>query len=387
MFNSLGRLAQLPLGTAVLAGHHFGAQRITSIGDEVRHNAAYRCTSAEQLAALAGIASSPTTTRGPIRMTPSAGMSSQSDDVLDGLDFSGCVLPEPGPQCFCCQPMEDVVLRRRATFFCEDVNGSEPSSEQFEQDEAIRDLYWWSPVPKASAAQRKGGTPSFLSVSSHQHSPSSSRVQGSHSVSPSARRFGVANGRLNRINRHIQEMRVVGVSAAFRRGSGREKPLTQETQDIEEYHMLTKHGFPDRYAAGPSDAANGVGVDWNDQPDSCRRFIGATEMKLPRRDGRSTHWGRRSSGMALRDGAAQIPPAFLAAEQVEFSALFSLDGQIAPQNALTADAISSFLHHSLAKSATKVGGDDEWNLRVVASSGETTNSCHSFCYPQIIDLV
>eukprot|EP01046_Picozoa_sp_COSAG06_P040404 COSAG06_NODE_4887_length_3882_cov_2.847740_1_plen_40_part_10 len=28
MFNSLGRLAQLPSGTAVLAGHHFGAQRI-----------------------------------------------------------------------------------------------------------------------------------------------------------------------------------------------------------------------------------------------------------------------------------------------------------------------------------------------------------------------
>lgn len=72
--------------------------------------------------------------------------------------------------------------------------------------------------------------------------------------------------------------------------------------------------------------------------------------------------------MALRDGATYTPAAFIAAEQVQFSDLFSLDGRIAPQP-LTPDAVSSFLHHSMATSATKVGGDDDYTMRVVASSG------------------
>ena len=87
MFSSLARLAQLGGGTAVLAGHHFGAQRISNIGDEMRHNAAYRCATAAQLAALAGIAPG-----GPIRMNPAAG-SAVTSSILDGLDFSGVLVP------------------------------------------------------------------------------------------------------------------------------------------------------------------------------------------------------------------------------------------------------------------------------------------------------
>ena len=72
--------------------------------------------------------------------------------------------------------------------------------------------------------------------------------------------------------------------------------------------------------------------------------------------------------MALRDGAAAISPAFLAAEAVPLSSLFSLDGSI-PQQPLELGSVSSFLHHSMATSATKVGGDDSWSMRVAASSG------------------
>lgn len=169
--------------------------------------------------------------------------------------------------------------------------------------------------------------------------------------------------RLGQIVGHVSP---VGASAAFRRRAGREmelaEPVAPKQNAAHEYHTLTKHRFPDRYAAGPGQ------LEWEDQPDPNRRFAGAPELQLPSRSGGRTHWGRRSSGMALRDGASSIPAAFIAAEQVEFSNLFSLDGRIAPQP-LTPDSISSFLFHSMATSASTVGGDDSYNLRVVASSG------------------
>ena len=96
-------------------------------------------------------------------------------------------------------------------------------------------------------------------------------------------------------------------------------------------------------------------LDWDEQPDTTRRFVGAPELALPGRIGDGTHCrdpshpspasyhasdrpyallaagGRRSSGMALRDGAAAISPAFLAAEAVPLSSLFSLHSSIPPQ--------------------------------------------------------
>ena len=142
-------------------------------------------------------------------------------------------------------------------------------------------------------------------------------------------------------------------------------PVESPQNAVHEYHALTKHKFPDRYSAGPSDSGE---LDWEDQPDPYRKFAGAAELQLQSRSSGRTHLGRRSSGMALRDGATYTPAAFIAAEQVQFSDLFSLDGRIAPQP-LTPDAVSSFLHHSMATSATKVGGDDDYTMRVVASSG------------------
>ena len=148
MFASLARLAQLPEGTAVLAGHNFGAQRISTIGDESRHNAAYRCGTVEQLAALAGMA--PMEAGGPIKMNPVVGGPSPRS-VLEGLDFSGCVLPEPiGAQCVCCQPLDAAVLRS-GRFWCEAVGGAWPERGESElRLEALScsSALRWSPLPR-----------------------------------------------------------------------------------------------------------------------------------------------------------------------------------------------------------------------------------------------
>ena len=374
MFSSLARLARLPPGTAVLAGHHFGAQRITNIGDEVRHNAAYRCTSAVQLAALAGIVPPPAPA-GPIRLNPTTGSAGSSQQELAGLDFSGCVVPTT--QCFCCQPMDASVLRQRATtrggFYCEEVQNSSADERPAADTEdlpssmdASCDMYWSNlGLQNASELDREVDVSADVVAAAVPALALRRSTRTAEDVGLTAQR------RLQHIGSHLGTTRHVAsgfASGLCSRGVGEAAgQLKYHGQSIETYHELTKHGFPDRYAAGPS-LDDEIEFSWDDQPSTFRTFDGALDIKLPSRDSDSTHSGRRPSGLALRDGAAQISPVFSAVEQVLFSELFSLDGRIIPQ-VLSLDAISSFLHHSMAISATKVGGDDEWSLRVVASSG------------------
>lgn len=395
MFSSLARLAQLPPGTAVLAGHHFGAQRITSIADEVRHNAAYRCTSAVQLAALAGIAPPPAQV-GPIRLNPTAATVETNDQELAALDFAGCIMPSPGTECFCCQPMDSSVLRQRTTtldgLYCEEVKNAFATEKNaagagdvLRSVDASCDLYWLrlpsqKGLHKGSKPDRDSdGSTADVAVTAvpglpHRHLSSTMEHDGL-----------VAQWRLQHIGSHLYTARhVTSASATGLCGSGVGKRHSTASQlehrrlSIETYHELTKHGFPDRYAAGPS-VDDDIEFSWDDQPSTFRSFIGALDIKLPSRDGESTHWARQYSRGALRDGDTQVSTVFLAAENVLFSELFSLDGRINPQAALCPDAISSFLYNSMATSATKVGGDDEWSLRVVASSGNL-HGTEAYCF-------
>ena len=88
--------------------------------------------------------------------------------------------------------------------------------------------------------------------------------------------------RLRRLGAHLV---VEAASGAFRKASGyKDEPPPQHAAHL--FHAATKHGFPDHYAPGPSDWGE---LDWDEQPDTSRRFVGAPELALPGRIGDGTH--------------------------------------------------------------------------------------------------
>lgn len=99
------------------------------------------------------------------------------------------------------------------------------------------------------------------------------------------------------------------------------------------YHDRTKH-HPDRYASGPG------GLDWANQPNPFRRFVGAPEVKLPLTIGDDT------PRAAVLFGAGTVPP-----------------------RPLTLDAIGLFFELSLGLSARKEIPGSSWFLRMNPSSG------------------
>jgi len=104
------------------------------------------------------------------------------------------------------------------------------------------------------------------------------------------------------------------------------------------YHQRTKHAHQ-RYAAS-------LGyLDWDNQPDPFRRYLGAPLVALPQ-----------------GGGEGQEPP---------YDALFAPAGtaDAPPPRALDARSLGDFLFHALALSAWKQAGDARWALRVNPSSG------------------
>lgn len=103
------------------------------------------------------------------------------------------------------------------------------------------------------------------------------------------------------------------------------------------YHRRSKHDFQ-RYAAS-------LGyLDWANQPDPFRRFVGAPVRPLDLE--RAEHEGARDVG---------------------FDELFT-PGVVAPR-AVDEAALSRFLYHSLGLSSAKRAGESHWFLRVNPSSG------------------
>jgi hypothetical protein len=90
----------------------------------------------------------------------------------------------------------------------------------------------------------------------------------------------------------------------------------------------------DRNAPGPG------GLDWNSQPDPCRRYAGAPEAELP---------------LLAGDLPARWDDLFGSA--------------CVPANAMTADRVACLLQLSLGLSAWKSYGGNRWALRCNASSG------------------
>lgn len=120
-----------------------------------------------------------------------------------------------------------------------------------------------------------------------------------------------------------------GTSSETRRSSG----LTPVEQ-VRRYHRETKHQFM-RYARS-------LGfLDWANQPDPFRRYVGAPLHLLPLVD-------------APADGPA-------------YDDLFS-PARVCPQP-LTWDSLSRFLEYALSVTAWKAAGDTRWALRANPSSG------------------
>lgn len=99
------------------------------------------------------------------------------------------------------------------------------------------------------------------------------------------------------------------------------------------YHQRTKHHFQ-RYAAGPE------GLDWKNQPDSFRSFVGSPQLEL-----------------SLLAAAPHPPYAYL-----------YQPGKIAPQ-ALTLNSIAALFELAFGLSAWKQYDDARWALRCNPSSG------------------
>ena len=99
------------------------------------------------------------------------------------------------------------------------------------------------------------------------------------------------------------------------------------------YHQRTKHHFQ-RYATGPE------GLDWKNQPDPFRSFVGSPQLELPLL------------------AAAPRPP---------YADLY-MPGKITPQ-ALTLNSIAALLELAFGLSAWKQYDDARWALRCNPSSG------------------
>ncbi|BBN12054.1 hypothetical protein MPTK1_5g16970 [Marchantia polymorpha subsp. ruderalis] len=99
------------------------------------------------------------------------------------------------------------------------------------------------------------------------------------------------------------------------------------------YHQETKHSFH-KYARGPS------GLDWANQPNPFRRYVGAPVIHLE-------HFAEDIGTLPYPEVGS---------------------GQVEPQT-LTKSALSQLLYDSLALSAWKSIGKSSWSLRVNPSSG------------------
>jgi SagB-type dehydrogenase family enzyme len=119
------------------------------------------------------------------------------------------------------------------------------------------------------------------------------------------------------------------------------------------YHVQTKHHF-NRYAR-----ALGY-LDWANQPDPFRRFVGAPLVSLP----------------LLTPDEEPVSPAYDAIYQ---------SGAIVCQS-VTVRALSRFFEFALALSAWKKAGDSEWPLRSNPSSGNLHPTEGYLVVPQIDGL-
>ncbi len=116
------------------------------------------------------------------------------------------------------------------------------------------------------------------------------------------------------------------------------------------YHQASKHR-PDRYAPGPG------GLDWTNQPDPFRRYVGAPRVELPLR-------------------ADTLTLAFAALRQ----------GQRPAPHPLTRDALAILLELALGLSAWKQQGGSRWALRCNPSSGNLHPTEGYLICPALPDL-
>ena len=113
----------------------------------------------------------------------------------------------------------------------------------------------------------------------------------------------------------------------------RKPSATDPTERVIAYHQASKHHL-DRYAPGPG------GLDWANQPDPFRRFVGAPRVELPLR-------------------ADTLPTAFESVRQGERPTTCPLER----------DSLAILLELSLGLSAWKRHGGSRWALRCNPSSG------------------
>ncbi|KAL2652087.1 hypothetical protein R1flu_020215 [Riccia fluitans] len=114
-----------------------------------------------------------------------------------------------------------------------------------------------------------------------------------------------------------------------------ESPVTQETavDTLLSYHQETKHSFK-KFARGPR------GLDWANQPNPFRRYVGASIVNLE-------HFAEETGSVPYPEvgsGRVQAQP-------------------------LTKSSLSQLLYDSLSLSAWKSIGTSTWSLRVNPSSG------------------
>src|SRR5512141_496098 len=132
------------------------------------------------------------------------------------------------------------------------------------------------------------------------------------------------------------------------------EPLpTDPVDQVIHYHVQTKHHF-NRYAR-----ALGY-LDWANQPDPFRRFVGAPLVSLP----------------LLKPDEEPVSPAYDAIYQ---------PGAIAWQP-VTVRTLSRFFEFALALSAWKKAGESEWPLRSNPSSGNLHPTEGYVVMPQIEGL-
>ncbi|MBI5288644.1 MAG: SagB/ThcOx family dehydrogenase, partial [Chloroflexi bacterium] len=142
------------------------------------------------------------------------------------------------------------------------------------------------------------------------------------------------------------------------------------------YHERTKHALQ-RYARGPGE------LDWANQPDPFRRYVGAplTLLSLATEDDsppyESLYAPSAGAEFTLSPGAADAPPhpASRGAEReghyapARSAARDSLSTPCAPARPLNFDSISRFFELSLSISAWKEFNGMRWALRCNPSSG------------------
>jgi SagB-type dehydrogenase family enzyme len=119
-------------------------------------------------------------------------------------------------------------------------------------------------------------------------------------------------------------------------GARGEQAATDLVDQVIHYHLQTKHHFH-RYARSAGY------LDWANQPDPFRRYVGTTLIRLP----------------LLAPDDAPVSPAYRDLYQPE----------TVPPQAVTVNTLSRFFELALALSAWKRAGESEWALRSNPSSG------------------